>query len=171
MKYDPDPVSMNRAIISAMNAVGDSPEYMVVVDYTQPSYKKRLFVLHHGAVIRMHHVAHGSNSSALHDKSMAVSFSNKVNSHKSSLGLMKTGQIYYGRHGKSLKLKGLEKGKNDNVFLRYIVIHPSKYVTNSYIDAHGYAGCSWGCLAVDPAISSSLIDLIKGGCPVYAYHE
>jgi hypothetical protein len=39
----------------------------------------------------------------------ATSFSNSAQSYKSSLGFYATGEIYSGKHGKSLRLDGLEK--------------------------------------------------------------
>ena len=45
-------------------------------------------------------VAHGKNSG----DDLATSFSNRPNSYQSSLGLYQTGQIYSGKHGRSLRL-------------------------------------------------------------------
>lgn len=156
--------------INAANIAFNTPELMIVVNFKEPSYRHRLYVVEYGTVTATHHVAHGSGSASPNDKAYSTSFSNKINSHQSSLGKMKTGNIYHGRHGKSLRLDGLEPGKNSNVRVRYVVIHPSNYVTDNYILNKGRAGCSWGCLAVDPAISSNLIDKIKGGVPVYCYY-
>ena len=54
----------------------------------------------------------------------ATKFSNTNDSHQSSLGLMRTGETYYGSYGYSLRLDGLEDGYNDAVRSRAIVIHP-----------------------------------------------
>lgn len=145
---------------------------MVVVDFSEPSFRKRLYVVNLASktVEQEHHVAHGKNSACFYDSAHACKFSNKIGSLQSSLGAMKTGKVYYGKNGKSLKLHGLEKGVNSNVFIRFVVIHPSNYVTDAYIRQNKKAGMSWGCLAVDPAISSSLIDLIKDGTFVYCYY-
>ena len=45
---------------------------------------------------------------------MATSFSNLPESNQSSIGLYQTGQTYTGKHGRSLRLLGLEPGFNDN---------------------------------------------------------
>lgn len=137
-------------------------DYIVVVNMDEPSYRKRLHVydLKKKKVIRDHHVSHGKNSANPYNKAMATKFSNKENSHQSSLGAMKTAETYNGKYGYSLKLDGLEK-QNSNVRRRYIVIHPADYVTDRFILSNGRAGLSWGCPATDPAISKSLIDLIK----------
>lgn len=146
-------------------------QYMLVVDFSQPSYKKRMYLVEidTGIVVREHHVAHGAGSSDPKNIAYAVSFSNKNNSHKSSIGALITGDVYYGKHGKSCRLIGLEPGVNDNVYRRAIVLHPSNYVTDDYILGTGRAGCSFGCLACDPKISSSLIDMVKSGTFVYCF--
>jgi hypothetical protein len=172
---------MNKAVQIALekykyykNQV-DRHDYLVAVDFSLPSSQKRLFVydLKKGKVVRRHHVAHGSKSSCRNDSAKACYFSNKVGSRKSSLGAMKTGKTYtWGKRfptAEKLKMHGLEKGINSNVFVRAIVIHSSNYVTDSYIAQNGRAGCSWGCFAIDPAIADSLIRLVKDGCFLYAH--
>ena len=150
-------------------------DIMVYVDMTMPSYKQRLFVVDvkTGKILRDHHVAHGSKSNCKNNKAMACFFSNVIGSRKSSRGAMVTGKVYtWGKRfptRNKLKLHGLIKGINDNVAKRAIVMHSSNYVTDSYIRRMGRAGNSWGCLAVDPAISDSLIDLIKDGTLVYVH--
>lgn len=150
-------------------------DLFVIVDFSVHSYYRRLYVLDMTKkgypVIRHHHVAHGVNSSKRGQPGNADKFSNVVMSKKSSLGMLKTGKTYFGSYGRSLKLHGLEKGKNHNVFKRFIVMHKSNYVTDRFIDKHGYAGRSWGCLSVDPAIKDSLVSLIKDGVLIYCYGE
>jgi len=176
--FEPDVNLMERAVrvsLAAANLFRDripNKKYMLVVDYTQPSYKKRLFVLDSkGNVIKKHHVAHGEGSSDPKDRSKATHFSNLPDSHMSSLGAMITLGTYTGKHGLSLRLNGLQDGLNNKVKDRCIVIHSASYVTDEYILKNKRAGQSWGCLAVDPAILNSLINLIKGGCFCYAYSE
>ena len=118
-----------------------------------------------GEVLFHDYVAHGKNSGWLRGDKM----SNVNNSKTSNVGLLRTAETYYGRHGYSLKLDGLESGFNDKARSRYIVIHASNYVTEAYIQANGRAGRSWGCPAVDPAISKALINKIKGGSLVFGY--
>ena len=70
------------------------------------------------------YVAHGRKTGG----EFARSFSNRLNSHKSSLGFYITEQQYLGENGISLKIHGLEKGFNDKADRRGIVIHGSDYV-------------------------------------------
>ncbi len=175
--FEPDNNSVIHAVASAYISYGQfkqkakDTKHMLVVDYTQPSYKKRMFLIDiaSGEIVRKHHVAHGDMSSDPRNKARAIYFSNTVDSHKSSIGAMVTGIVYVGKHGRSCRLLGLEKGVNDNVYRRAIVVHASNYVTDDYILRTGRAGCSWGCLACDPAISNSLIDDIRDGTFVYCY--
>lgn len=148
-------------------------KYMVVVNYNEPSWRKRLYLIdvENDRLISSHHVAHGEGSSDSNNRAYAKYFSNKPNSHMSSLGAMITGETYIGKHGYSLKLKGLEPGLNDNVEKRYIVIHDASYVTDNYILANGRAGQSYGCPAVDSAISVDLIAKVKNGCFFYAFYR
>jgi hypothetical protein len=142
------------------------------MDMTSPSYQKRFWVVRTSdhKVLREHHVAHGVNTSCKKDRAQACHFSNVVGSRMSSKGAMLTGKVYYGKHGKSLKLHGLEE-QNNNVLRRHVVIHKARYVTDKYILRRGRAGQSWGCPALDPAVCSKVIDEIKGGTFVYIYHE
>lgn len=143
----------------------------IVVNFTEPSYRKRLYIVDAktSEVLRSHHVAHGSGSSSPKDKAYATEFSNVRDSHKSSLGSMLTEEVYTGKHGRSLRLRGLDNKLNSNVRERAIVIHAADYVTDFYIMTMGRAGCSWGCFALDPAINDGFIDLVKDGTFLYAY--
>jgi hypothetical protein len=156
---------------SASSSAIKNDKYMIIVDMTKPSNEKRLYLYNIAkrSIERAHHTAHGINSSDPNNPAMAVSFSNTPNSRKTSLGAMCTGEVYTGKYGRSLKLYGLEQGKNDNVYKRFIVIHSSLYVTDSYIRKRGYCGRSWGCFAVDPAISNQLIDDVKNGTFLFCY--
>ena len=153
---------------------GIDSDRIILIDFTLHSAMKRLFVLKLAPATgwfdeRSHHVAHGSGSASVADRGRAIKFSNEPDSHCSSLGAMKTGGVYYGKHGKSLKLYGLDKGVNDNVEKRCIVLHAADYVTDRFIKKNGRAGCSWGCLAIDPSISSKFIDKYENGTFVYVY--
>jgi len=171
--------AINKAVaeVSKYKDKIKNTQFMVVVDYVSPSYRKRLHVLEfmpddrEWQVIRSHHCAHGEGSSMQGNLAFCNKFSNMDNSHMSSLGAMVTDDTYHGKHGYSLRLNGLEPGINDRVRTRSIIIHAADYVTDEYILKNNRAGQSWGCPAVDPAIYKSLIQLIKEGCFFYAYYE
>lgn len=145
-----------------------NPSMLTIVDFNMPSYEKRLWVidLNNDHVIIHTYVAQGHNSGKIY----ATHFSNAPHSHESSLGIFTTvGGLYYGEFGKSLRIKGWEKGINNNAFTRNIVIHSEWYVTPRFIHQMGYAGRTWGCFAVNPDRIARLIDLIQGGSVFFAY--
>lgn len=142
---------------------------ITVVDFTKPSYTKRFYVidLSSNKILYSEYVSHGINSgSGAH----VTSVSNKVGSKQTSVGVAVTTTTYYGKNGYSLKMHGLEKGINDKIEQRYIVIHGSTYVNESIIKERGEVGHSWGCLALDYKVSSAIINLIKGNSLVFVYY-
>src|SRR3569833_2933830 len=103
-------------------------------------------------------VAHGQGSGI----DTANSISNTDNSHQSSLGFYLTDDVYFGKHGRSLHLDGLDEGFNTAARSREIVVHAADYVSQSFIDQNGRIGRSWGCPAVSPEVAGEVIDDIKG---------
>jgi hypothetical protein len=75
-----------------------------------------------------------------------------------------------GTHGLSLRLLGVDKGKNDNSLNRAIVIHAASYVNETLAHKLGGIGRSWGCPAVRPEISRPLIQTLQGGAVLLAYY-
>lgn len=140
---------------------------LTVVDFSLPSYEKRLWVidLQTNHVLLHTYTAQGRASGTVY----ARHFSNQPGSLESSLGVYEITHSYSGKHGESLQLKGLEPGVNDNAEQREIVIHPAWYASPAFIKKYHRAGRSWGCFAVDPAVSRKLIRLTKGGSVLFAY--
>ncbi|HEC42715.1 MAG TPA: murein L,D-transpeptidase catalytic domain family protein [Bacteroides sp.] len=138
-----------------------------VVDFSKPSTEKRFYLidLETKQVTYQDYVAHGKNTGSL----MAEKFSNKPNSNQSSLGFYKTAETYYGKHGLSLRLDGLEKGINDKARQRAIVIHSAWYSEESFIKKHGRLGRSFGCPALPAEDYEEIIELIKGGTLLFIY--
>ncbi len=139
---------------------------IAIVDFSQPSTKKRLYVLdmENYKVLFNTLVAHGRNSG----KEWAKYFSNKLSSYKSSPGFYITGQTYSGSNGYSLKLSGIENGINDKAMQRAIVMHGADYVNESFIASRGYIGRSQGCPAVPLKEAKSIINTLKMG-PVFIF--
>lgn len=142
---------------------------LTIIDFNLSSTKKRLWVidLDNKKVIFNTLVSHGKNTGG----EFATSFSNKCDSNKSSLGFYATGEVYNGKHGKSLKLDGLEKGKNDNARKRYVVIHGADYVSEKFIKAHNRLGRSQGCPALPVELSDDIINTIKNKSCVFIYYK
>ncbi len=138
-----------------------------IVDFSLPSSQKRLFVINllTQELIFYDYVAHGKNSGA----AIATSFSNKINSLKSSLGFFVTKNSYTGKNGLSLALDGKEEGVNDHALARAVVIHGAPYVNENFASQKTGMGRSWGCPAVSQKISHSLIETIKDGSCFFIY--
>ncbi len=164
----------------ALEAYGQAEEggyvrrpVLTIIDYEVPSYQQRLWVIDMKAsrVLHQEWVAHGMGRPRGSGGSMeeALSFSNEKGTLKSSLGMFITAETYYGRHGYSLKLDGLEEGVNDNARERLIVLHGAEYVTRDRA-ADQLVGRSWGCPAVRPRIANQLIDAIKEGSVLWIYY-
>ena len=147
---------------------GEPHQLLTVIDYSKPSRDKRLWVFDLKArkLLFEEWVAHGKNSG----EDVPTTFSNVPNSYQSSLGLFSTGQTYYGKHGRSLRLEGLEPGINDNSMARAIVMHAAAYADPKVVPSLGRLGRSLGCPAVRPAIAGKLIDTLGQGSYVFAYY-
>ena len=144
------------------------PDLLTVIDYTRPSTERRLWVLDlaRGRVLFHELVAHGKNSG----ENLARFFSNAHGSLKTSLGLFVTETPYVGRNGYSLRLRGLDRGVNDNALDRAIVMHGASYVSAAIAAKLGRLGRSWGCPALAPEVAQRVIDVIRDGTPVFAYY-
>lgn len=142
-------------------------DVLSIIDFTLPSFKKRLFVLDIKAatVVFNTYVSHGKNSG----KETATKFSNAPNSFKSSLGFYVTGDTYMGHHGYSLRLEGEEAGINDNALNRGIVMHSADYVNENFIHSQGYIGRSEGCPAIPEKLHKDIIEKIKNGSCLFLY--
>lgn len=143
-------------------------DILSICDFSQSSKNKRLYVidLENKKLMLNTYVAHGKNSGSEY----ANSFSNNPNSLKSSLGFYVTRSTYFGGHGLSLKIDGLEKGFNDKANTRNIVIHGSEYVGNDFVRSNNYCGRSYGCPAVPSQESPMVINTIKDGSCLFIYH-
>ena len=141
---------------------------LTVIDYSLPSTTKRLWVidLEQKRILFHELVAHGKGSGV----DQAESFSNLPGSRQSSLGLFVTGETYRGGNGYSLRLDGLEAGVNDKARARDIVIHGASYVSPEFAARQGRLGRSWGCPALRPQVAGRIIDAIKDGGAIFAYH-
>lgn len=142
-------------------------EKLTIVDFSVSSTQKRLWVIDmaNNKVLLESVVAHGKRTG----DEFATAFSNKINSHMSSLGFYKTGETYQGSNGFSMRLDGLEKGINDNARTRAIVVHGADYASPLMALKQGRLGRSYGCPAVPNEVNKELIDLIKDESCLFIY--
>jgi hypothetical protein len=140
---------------------------LTICDFSQSSRMKRLYIIDvdNKKVLMNTYVAHGKNSGLEH----ATKFSNTPESLQSSLGFYKTKATYFGKHGLSLRLDGLERGWNDKAEDRAVVLHGADYIGAHRLNAP-YMGRSFGCPAVPKEDSDKVISLIKNGTCLFIYH-
>ena len=156
-----------RAHDRALAAHQTASPIMTVIDYSLPSRERRLWVLdlEHGDVLAHELVAHGKATGG----DLAQDFSNIEGSNQSSLGTFVTGATYQGKHGVSLRLRGLDASLNSNAEARGIVVHAADYVNDGIVAQLGRLGRSEGCPALNPAVAPRIIGLIKDGTVVFSY--
>jgi hypothetical protein len=156
-----------RSHARALAAQQTTSPIMTVIDYSLPSRERRLWVLdlEHGNVLAHELVAHGKGTG----DDQARAFSNTEGSNQSSLGTFVTGATYQGKHGLSLRLRGLDASLNSNAEARGIVVHAADYVNQGIVAQLGRLGRSQGCPALNPAVAPRIIGLIKGGTVVFSY--
>ncbi|MBB5395314.1 murein L,D-transpeptidase catalytic domain family protein [Mucilaginibacter sp. AK015] len=147
------------------NKLHDNSNIITVIDFTRSSREKRMWIIDilNKSLILNTWVAHGQGSG----DDMASRFSNSNESHQSSLGFYLASEVYFGKHGRSLKLDGLDAGINSAARTRGIVVHAADYVSQGTINQLGRLGRSFGCPAVSTAVSDKVINTIKGGSVLY----
>lgn len=140
---------------------------MAVVDFSKPSDQKRLYVVNikTGSLMGKYYVAHGQGSGGRY----AEHFSNRPNSHESCLGAFAVGHIYYGKHGRSRHMVGLESGVNSNAVSRDIELHRAAYVSPFYIKHVGRAGRTYGCFGINPSYADKIISQLSANTVLFAY--
>ncbi|MBS0225270.1 MAG: murein L,D-transpeptidase catalytic domain family protein [Proteobacteria bacterium] len=145
----------------------DQDAKLAVIDYSRPSTDKRLWVFDvaRDQLLFRELVAHGQGSG----DNYATRFSNRDNSHQTSLGLFLTAETYIGNNGYSLKLDGVEHGFNDNARSRAIVMHGAWYVNPEMAASKGRIGRSHGCPALSQGIARRVIDTMKGKQLLFSY--
>lgn len=167
-----DAAVLERALLARECALASgtisAAERLAVIDFSLPSTEPRLWVFDTvtPALLYVEHVAHGRNSG----DNMARTFSNREGSFQTSLGLYRTAETYIGANGYSLRLDGLEPGLNDRARERAIVMHGAPYVDPAQAKRQGRLGRSYGCPAVRAGIARPMIDTLKGGQLLFAWH-
>ncbi len=145
--------------------------YWAVVDFNQPSTKKRFYVFDIVENrVDTYYVSHGRGSEGAGDDGIADVFSNEDGSFSSSLGIYRSLGEYTGAHGRSMRLEGLD-ATNSKALDRAIVLHRADYVSDAFIRQTGRIGRSEGCLAVENSVADDLIDKLQSGAYIVAWKK
>jgi hypothetical protein len=141
--------------------LAEDKQLLTVVDFDLPSTAKRLWVFDLATNQTKFNtlVAHGHNSG----ENEATNFSNTDASNMSSLGFYATSSEYTGKHGRSLRLEGLDEGFNTNAAARSVVMHGADYVSEDFIKQNGRLGRSLGCPALPMDLKDEIIEAVNGG--------
>ncbi len=139
-----------------------------LVDFSAPSGTARfsLFDTAAGRVISTHLVAHGRGSDPA-NSGWVERLSNRPGSNASCEGAFLTGDTYYGKHGRSRRLVGLD-AENSMAESRAIVIHAARYVDPGVAAAQGRVGRSQGCFAVSTSEIDKVLKVLGPGRLLYA---
>jgi hypothetical protein len=141
---------------------------LTIIDFSLSSNQERMWILDMNKmqVVHFNLVAHGRSSG----EEFASHFSNTPSSNQSSIGFYLTDGIYYGKHGMSLYLDGVEPDVNDNARARAIVMHGADYVSRDFIRNNGRLGRSFGCPSIPLEDHEKIISMLSGRSCIYIHY-
>jgi hypothetical protein len=155
-----DALHRHRGSISYRDFIG-------IADFSLPSRAPRFHLVNLAdGSVRSHLVAHGRGSDPSHT-GWLERFSNELRSNATSAGAYRTGSVYVGAHGRSIRLEGLEPS-NSNAGSRAIVVHGAWYVSEQMIGLSGMLGRSQGCFAVANSSMPEIMTRLGPGRLIYA---
>lgn len=139
-----------------------------IVDFSMPSREPRFHLVDiaGGRVLSTHLVSHGKGSDPA-NSGWVERLSNRMGSEASCSGAFLTGPTYYGKHGRSRRLLGLDV-ENSLASERGIVIHAASYVDAGLAASQGRIGRSQGCFAVAQDEITSVLQALGPGRLLYA---
>jgi len=164
-----DPSLLRRAL-DALEQHHDSithRDFIGIADFSLPSRAPRFHLVNLAdGGVQSHLVAHGKGSDPSHT-GWLERFSNEPRSNATSAGAYRTGALYVGSHGRSMRLEGLDP-TNSNALSRAIVVHGAWYVNEEMIGHSGMLGRSEGCFAVADSSLPEIMGRLGPGRLIYA---
>jgi hypothetical protein len=155
-------LSLRRARASRAGSLVTQRDVVGVADFSLASSVPRLHLVDvaNGRIDSLL-VAHGRGSDPQHT-GFVKTFSNAPSSNATSEGCYLTSDYYVGKHGRSMRLRGLDPS-NSNAESRGIVVHSAWYVSPAMAHQHGMLGRSEGCLAVSDADLPGVLNRLAPG--------
>ena len=164
---NPGLLARARAALDAKSGMIRHRDVIGITDFSRASRDPRFYLLYVGSgMVTEYHVAHGRGSDPAHT-GWLNHFSNAVGSEASSSGAYVTGDVYYGKYGRSLRLTGLDYS-NSNAENRAIVVHAAWYANPKVISQHGKLGRSEGCFALSELSLQYVLQQLGPGRLLYA---
>ena len=158
-----------RALAAMSRHVGSIKcrDLIGICDFDDPSSAPRFHLLDvaSGKVDSLL-VAHGRGSDPSHT-GWLQKFSNAMGSAASSSGAFVTAEEYFGNHGRSRRIDGLDP-TNSNARSRAVVIHGAWYAEREMIAQHGKLGRSEGCFAFGEGDLAKVMARLGPGRLIYA---
>lgn len=137
-------------------------DLVAVADYATASKTPRFHLLDMEAgKVSSLLVSHGRGSDP-GNSGWVKAFSNAFGSNASSEGAFRTAEPYSGKHGRSMRLDGLDTA-NSNARDRAIVVHSAWYVSGTMAATTGRIGRSEGCFAFSEADLPKVLDRLGPG--------
>jgi hypothetical protein len=166
-RINPGLLARARAALEAKRPWLQHTDVIGIADYSQPSSAQRFYLLYTASgMISSYQVAHGRGSDPAHSGYLNY-FSNAPGSEASSAGAYVTGDVYYGKYGRSLRLKGLDPS-NSNAEARAIVVHCASYAEPEIVDRFGKLGRSEGCFTLSQLSLQYVLQQLGPGRLLYS---
>lgn len=164
---NPRLVSAARASFERHRSSVLHPGVVGIVDFNKMSNEPRFFLLDtNSGQPTQHWVSHGRGSDPEHTGQLQR-FSNRPGSEATSEGGYVTSEYYYGRYGRSMRVRGLD-WTNNNAESRAIVVHSAWYAEPAHLAQHGILGRSEGCFALSYASLQETLGRLGPGHFIYA---
>lgn len=141
---------------------------MYLVDFQKFSGSERFYEVDlEGGQVTAYRTSHGRGSDPKHS-GYAERFSNKPDSHMSSIGAYATAGASWGpQQGPNVLLDGLEPS-NNLARQRAIIIHGADYADPAFLARQGKLGRSYGCFSVSHADLAPLRERMGEGRLLFA---
>ncbi|MBA2918902.1 hypothetical protein GON01_13450 [Sphingomonas sp. MAH-20] len=157
-----DIVKAARRALATHGGAAEHRDLVGVADFSPASRDPRFYLVDmaNGRVSSFL-VAHGRGSDPDHS-GWLKRFSNDEGSNATSSGVYLTAGEYEGKHGRSMRLQGLDP-TNCNAEPRAVVIHGAWYVSPQMVAEHGKLGRSEGCFAFSEADLPRVLERLGPG--------